>query len=376
MNTKIIKNIVVVMVIFISSCQKDYLDIVPKDRIVSTAVWGDANLIELYVNKLYRGLPNGFERHMWAKYCDEAYGDGNFLAGRLTPDNISNYGKDSGYINYYNEAYKNIREANIFFEEIVNANMPDERKAELAAEVHFIKAFVYANLIWRYGGVPIVEEIYGLQDDIKISRNSYQEVVDYIISELDAALPDLADKYESGDNNFGRATKHAVMALKSRVYLYAASNLENPTGDLSKWQLAADAAKDLIDTDSYELYPNYGEEFLDTNNEQIFVRTFSVSSGHQVTFLQTNHTLGGWGGWGGSNCPSQNLVDDYEMTNGIPPFINDSIVNPISGYDPQNPYANRDPRFYDTVIYQGDVFRADARPSDKPEYDASWHYRS
>ncbi|MCB0644611.1 MAG: RagB/SusD family nutrient uptake outer membrane protein, partial [Phaeodactylibacter sp.] len=358
-------------IFLLAGCKKDFLEITPTDRIISEQVWSDANLIELYVNKLYQGLPHGFERHLWSKYCDEAYGDDTWLMGNWNADNITGFGQNSNWIDYFSQGYKYIRECNIFFEEISEAETSDERKVELSAEVRFIRAYVYANLLWRYGGVPIVEEVYELTDEVKFSRNSYDEVLDYIIAELDKAMPDLAAKYEPGDGNFGRATQHAALALKSRLYLYAASELQNPSGDLAKWQLAADAAKAVIDLNAYTLEDSYGEAFLDVNNEQIFVRSFSESNGHLVTFLNTNHTLGGWGGWGGRNAPSQNLVDDYEMANGELPFLADGTVNPASGYDPQNPYVDRDPRFYETIIFQGDVFRADARPADKPEYDVS-----
>ncbi|MCW0481320.1 RagB/SusD family nutrient uptake outer membrane protein [Gaoshiqia sediminis] len=356
-----------------SSCNKDYLDITPSDRVVSDQVWNDANLVKLYVNGLYAGIPHGFDTHLWSKYTDEAYGDNTWLMGTWTADNITSFGASSNYIDYFKRAYQYIRSCNIYFNEIDNSPVSDNDKAALSAQVHFIRAFIYANLLWRYGGMPIVEEIYDLGDEVKFGRNSYQEVLDYIIQEIDAAIPHLPEKYGYTESNFGRATQHAAIALKSRVYLYAASPLNNPDNDKSLWQKAADAAKLIIDENAYDLVPNYENIFLDVNQEILFARTFNNTNGHLVSFINTNHTYGGWGGWGGRNVPSQNLVEDYEMINGEMIFNADGTINPASGYDPQNPYVNRDPRFYQTVIYNGDTFRPELRGSASPDYDVTMH---
>ena len=367
------KNIIWISLFILAlfSCEKDYLDITPTDRIVSEQVWGDANLVELYVNQLYQGVPHGFERHMWSKYCDEAYGDNTWLLGTWNADNISGFGQNSNWIDYYERGYQYIRQSNIFLDEIGTSVVESDKQVELTAQVRFVRAFVYANLLWRYGGVPIIEEVYELGDEVQFARNSYDEVLNYIITELDASMNNLPNQYAPSDGDFGRATKHAAMALKSRLYLYAASELENPEGDLSKWQKAADAAKAIIDLGAYALEPEYENTFLDENNEQIYVRTFSQTNGHLVTFLNTNHTYGGWGGWGGRNAPSQNLIEDYETADGEFIFNEDGSINETSGYDPQNPYVNRDPRFYQSVIFQGDIFRPDARGAASPEYDVS-----
>src|SRR5699024_667902 len=191
----------------------------------------------------------------------------------------------------------------------------------------------------------------------EFSRASYQETFDYINKQLDEAIPNLAEKYEPGGSNYGRATKHAAMALRSRVYLYDASALNNPNNDQAKWQRASDAAKALIDEQAYSLHPDYGEVFQSLTDEHIFARTFSSSNGHNASFINLPRPYGGYGGWGGSNCPSQNLIDSYEMANGEMIFNEDSTINQASGYDPQNPYENRDPRFYASILHHGSTFR-------------------
>ena len=367
------KNIIALLVLLLSlySCNKDYLDITPLDRIVADQVWEDENLIQLYVNGLYDGIPHGFNNHLWSKYSDEAFGDNTWLTGTWNPDNITSYGAASGYIDYYARAYQYVRRCNLFFNKIENAPVSESLKTSLSAQVKFVRAFIYANLLWRYGGMPIVETVFSLGDEALFPRDSYQAVLEYIVKNLDEAIPGLPDKYSHTDSNFGRATKHAALALKSRVYLYAASELNNPANDKTLWQKAADAAKLIIDANAYQLTGNYEDALLAVNEEIIFARTFSNTNGHLVTFINTNHTYGGWGGWGGRNVPSQNLVDAYEMSNGEFIYNADGSINPNSGYNPQDPYKNRDPRFYQTVIYNGDVFRPELRGSASPDYNVT-----
>jgi len=178
-------------------------------------------------------------------------------------------------------------------------------------------------------------------------------------------MPDLPKKYESTDSNFGRATQDASQALLSRLYLYAASPLFNPGNDKAKWQKAADAAEALLNS-GYSLHPDYTKLFNQpsgsANSELIFVRSFSTTNRHQAPMHNLNRRYGAYGGWWASNGPSQNLVDDYDMINGEPAYIYPGgvkTVNPASGYDPQKPFANRDPRFDATVIHDESVYHGD-----------------
>ena len=150
----------------------------------------------------------------------------------------------------------------------------------------------------------------------------------------------------------------AAMGLKSRLLLYAASPLyTSGTNDVAKWQQAADAAKDIMDLNKFDLVKNldadpaenYRKLFLSAPGvEDIFFREYSVTS--RAMAMERMNAPNGYGGWGG-NCPMQNLVDDYEMMDGTP------IDDPASGYDPQDPYVDRDPRFYATILYNGASYR-------------------
>lgn len=147
--------------------------------------------------------------------------------------------------------------------------------------------------------------------------------------------------------------------------LYAASPLFNPSNDIQKWQKAADAAENLLTSD-YNLHPDYRQLFIQPsgspNPEIIFARLFSATNFHQAPMHNLNRRYGAYGGWRASNGPSQNLVDDYDMINREPSFIyvNDGkTINPVSGYDPDNPYDGRDPRFEASIIHDESVYRGD-----------------
>jgi starch-binding outer membrane protein, SusD/RagB family len=343
---------IILLALIISSCE-EILDINPTDRLSDAAVWTDASLVELYVNGTYNAIPHGFYQHLWSSLSDETYNihNGNsytVLRGELTPDNV---GTVSGLFDYWKTAYSNIRNMNIFFLKIDDVAMDEALKKRMKGEMKFINAAIYANLIWRYGGVPIIKDVFELGADYSVSRNSYDECVNHICSELDEAITLLPAKQAA--NQAGRASGHAAMALKARVLLYAASSLNNPSNDLVKWQKASDAATALLNT-GYDLQADYQGIFLKDNTEIIFARSFSQSNINNIHLWNGRNGSNGWGG----NCPTQNLVNDYEMLNGELPYSDPDfqVINPASGYDPANPYVDRDPRFYASILYDGAVW--------------------
>ncbi|MEK6481394.1 RagB/SusD family nutrient uptake outer membrane protein [Catalinimonas sp. 4WD22] len=352
-------------------CDDDVLDAPPQDRISEDAVWNDENLIVAYHNALYNGILHGFKIHMQSKATDEAYcainwDIGNVPIGTLTPDNVTSvadtHWTGGGNLYYWNSGFQNIRQINIFLEKMAGDEIEIEDKARLVAEAKFLRGYIYFLLAERFHEVPIVTESYEMGAEVTFTRNSFDEVVEFIEQDLSEAIPDLPEKYASTDANFGRATQDAAQALRSRMYLYAASPLYNSSNDREKWQKAADAAEALLNR-GYELHPDYTTLFNQTsgsdNSELIFVRNFSVSNAHSAPMDNLNRRYGAYGGWWASNGPSQNLVDDYDMINGEPAFLTDGTINPASGYDPQNPYANRDPRFDATIIHDESTYRGD-----------------
>lgn len=358
-------------------CNDDILDTPPQDRISEEIVWDDESLVKAYHNSLYNSIFHGFGIHMLSKVTDEAYcaipwDVGNIPYGTLTADNVTSmaswqwHGGANIYI--WNTNFQFIRRINIFLEKMNEEGAINfDDKARLIAEAKFLRAYTYFLLIERYGGVPIVTQSYNLGADVQFTRSSFEECVAFIEQDLTAAIPDLEKRYESTDANFGRATQDACQALRSRMYLYAASPLFNPSNDLAKWQKAADAAEELL-TAGYTLHSDYTTLFNQptgtANDELIFIRPFSAVAGasHSAPMHNLNRRYGAYGGWWASNGPSQNLVDDYDMINGEPAFIypgDVKTVNPASGYNPQDPYKDRDPRFYATVIHDGGTYHGD-----------------
>jgi hypothetical protein len=382
--------IIFICILSFSACNDDILDIPAKDRIADDIVWTDVSLINAYHNELYNCILHGYRIHMQSKATDEAYCSvswdiGMVPAGSMTADNITvvenSHWTGGGNLYYWNTAYQYVRKINIFLEKMVD-NDQIEGKDRLIAEAKFLRAYIYLMLVQRFGGVPIITESYGMVDDIVFTRNSFDECVQFIEKNLTEAIPDLPEKYEASDANFGRATQDACKALRSRLYLYAASPLFNPSNDKQKWQKAADAAKDLLESE-YILHPDYARLFNQpsgtANSEMIFARTFSTTNSHQAPMHNLGRRYGAYGGWWASNGPSQNLVDDYDMINGEPPFIvsgGEKSINPASGYDPQDPYKDRDPRFYHTVIYDGSVYHGDLHEMWVASDGKTWGYDS
>jgi len=376
------KNIIIFLIVSIvlSSCKRDVLDIAPQDRIAESVVWSDESLIKAYNSELYNAIPHGFYIHMYSKYTDETYnstpccGANIFKQNNFTPDNISDAaGGDfwGGYMYYWNQGYTYVRKINVFLEQMELAGsleFPDKKR--LKAEAKFLRAFIYFNLIERFGGVPIITKSYGLDDagSVTFKRNTFDECVTFIQKDIDEALTDLPINYPSVDANYGRATKDACYALASRLYLYAASPLFNAANDKTKWKKAADAAAVFTENNDrgYVLYPNYQNLFNQNSGalqrEFILTRNFTSSNFQQAPANNLGRRYGAYGGWWASNGPSQNLVDDYDMINGEPAFTwtgNVKTINPASGYDPNHPYWNRDPRFNASIIHDSTVFHGD-----------------
>ncbi len=360
---RLIKYIVAGTVVLATSCKKDFLTVTPTDRVSETAMLNDSSLFEDFVVARYigarlqdkegdgtnPGFGRGFEYAMWSSLTDESIynnDDATWLIqrGLLAPENLGNAGV------LWGRSYRSIRECNYALSNLGSVPMSDYHKDLLRAELRFIRAFRYQDLIRNYGGVVLMgDEVYNLSDDLQdpalFTRSTIQESMNYVMQELDAAaagLPlDNSDSWKTG-----RATKGAALALKSRLALYAASPLYNA----GTWEDAANAAQAVIGLNKYSLFQGgYANLFLDANNsETIFARYYTKGAGH--THLEIANGPNSYGGWGG-NLPLQNLVDDYEMENGKP------ITDPASGYDPQHPYENRDNRFYATILYNGAPYR-------------------
>ncbi|TDQ77933.1 RagB/SusD family nutrient uptake outer membrane protein [Sphingobacterium yanglingense] len=347
MNKNIVKYIGVLLLSSMMSCA-DFLDVKPLDSFTGDAVFSDLKLTQTYVNKRYTELRDGFGNFGLRYISDEAYHNFNsgnpylYNRGEVTPDQMG----DHSTWNAYYEAIKN---CNIFFDNIDLLKADQQKKDQLIGEVTFLRAFFYADLIARFGGVPLVVKTFNLDDDMKIPRNTYQQCVEFVVSELDKAASLLPVVYSSAEH--GRATKGAALALKSRVLLYAASPYWNTSNDQSKWKAAADAAKAVIDLQHngatvYRLHSDYKELFLgNTSPEIIFMKQFNTEFGHSFDWTDSPNGFTGWS----RTCVLQDMVDAYEMADGSMPKSQDYVDGV--------PWLNREPRFYASVVCDGQQFR-------------------
>ena len=324
-----IKNLILVagLTCLFSGCKEDFLDVTATDRISDAAIVADSALFEDFVINRYMGarlqdkeaegtppgFGRGFEYALWATLTDEAIynnDDNTWVVqrGQLAPENTGITGT------LWSRSYRSIREVNYALENINEVPMSQAGKDLLTAELKFIRAYRYHDLIRNYGRVVLMgDKVYNLSDDLTdpelFQRVSIEAGIDYVVGQLDEAAAGLPTG-NTGRWELGRATRGAALALKSRILLYAAS----PLYSAGTWQEAADAAKAVMDLGFYDLHPDYESLFLDENSEEIiFERLYTIGARHVC--LEISNGPNGYGGWAG-NTPLQNLVDSYEMMDG------------------------------------------------------------
>ncbi|MFD2556626.1 RagB/SusD family nutrient uptake outer membrane protein [Sphingobacterium tabacisoli] len=343
------------------SCEKDFLEKKPLDSYSDADVWQDLNLVEAFINSRYTLLPfpeaQGVQK---AYFMSGASDEGNskHSYGNERALELGQMGPDNPVYNFWELNYQEIRNLNIFFSRINDVPSVGEvaiaQKNRLIGEAHFLRAYAYFDLIRHYGGVPIVDKVYDLNDgSFEISRNTFDEGIAFILKDIEKAIEMLPTSYKDNTKSIGRATSTAAYALKSRALLYAASALHNPSNNREKWTASALASKEAIDfaeSNGYGLYQNldYKKVFTDKRNiEVLFDYNFSNVPGGGMDIVCQPNSYGGWSVY----TPSQTMVDAFELKNGKLP------TDPTSGYDAQNPYINRDPRFYANILYNGATFR-------------------
>lgn len=357
-----------------AACSDEVMDLSPQDQISDADVWRDASLAEAFLLDIYRGVGHGYNGTTLWSMTDDGHntrggGTAQTMLSNVSPSSLG--GVSGARFSHYvwGDLYRSIRQANIFLAEIDATDFPAEQRDRMKGEAHFLRAYFYHNLFKIYGGVPLITRPYELNDDFEIARASLEETVDFIVGEADAAAGLLP--LEQGADDLGRATRGAALALKARVLLFAASDLyhANPSGMAetgftgpqdrqARWRAAQEAARAVMDLGAYSLFrptpasaeeatKNYADIWLSRiNEEQIFVRFFLKSRGTaDIPNVGRYHGPNGYHNWG-SNTPTQNLVDTYRMADGA----RFDWSNPVHA---AAPYANRDPRFYATVHFDG-----------------------
>ena len=376
----------VLVLLGLSSCN-GVMDLTPKDQFADDAVFADPNLAQAFVNDMYRGLGHGLYEIMLASMTDETHFIHNYNTEPVVKSIITSSDRgaiDDGRFAHFNWAptYSRIRQTNIFLGKIDGTTFDAALKQRMKGEVFFLRAYFYHNLMRMYGGVPIITKVYGLNEDYRVARNSFQETVAFIVANADSAAALLPLSYSGID--LGRVTKGAALALKARVLLYAASDLYNvnPSGQpengyttpqdrTALWRAVKDAAKAVMDLGIYGLFrptpanaqeaaKNYGDLFLQPMSQEVILSRFFLSTRDDGAYPNRDNGPNGYHTWGG-NTPIENLVDDYRMADG-------SKFDWNNAAEATAPYANRDPRFYASIAHDGAPWRP--RPDDVKGLDS------
>ncbi|NQD70650.1 RagB/SusD family nutrient uptake outer membrane protein [Sphingobacterium shayense] len=407
----IIKNkylyILVLFLVSATSCNDDLLDVTPRDRFSDELVWQDPVLAEKFVSDIYNAFEasnSGFTEQMQASATDESLWNHTDAFLLLNSGNINGANQGwGGTSRWWERMYKYIRFCNIAIERLGddsrNGITDVAAKNNLLAQAYFIRAYCYHQLLRYYGGVPIITNSYEYTEEseiYQIERGTYEACVNLVISDCAEADRLLGD--EPLDK--GRVTSLAILALKSRMLLYAASDLHDGSkltakvsglSDLQarlpllaytegsqqeRYRLAQAAAKAVLDAgEGYKLdlngpvsaaqgELNYKSIAMGGGSEDEDIDAAAVKdiifARYFITEASSSHARdngpNGYNNWGG-NQPIGLLVDDYEMSDGK----KFDWSNPVHK---AAPYKNRDPRFYATILYDGADWKPRGNPMD------------
>ena len=377
MNTKFFRYVFVSMAVgsafTLCSCN-DFLDREEDSFIDKTATFDSYNRTKQYLTYAYSLLPEGLNRFSGDALLGAATDDACFAieSSNIQQFNNGSWNALSNPDNVWNRYFAGIAKCCTLLENSNHVNLDISRldpakRVEYENnlkdirmwrdEAHFLRAYFNFELLKRYGPIPIIKSTLDINKDYSDTpRPTMKEVVEFIANDCDMAADSLElTPWRNMNDAFGRATKGAALALKSRLLLYAASPLYVDFGDIDEankpsdatlWKAAADAAKAVIDLNQYELAPAYDDLFKNDfqNKEYIFVRRYPSNS----DFEKSNFPIS-YGGKGGTN-PSQNLIDDYEMLDGTAFDWSDPVKA-------AHPFENRDERLLATVLMNGVLFK-------------------
>lgn len=381
----------------LTSCEDafgNFLDKQPSNELTKAEVLGSFTLLEQNHNDTYNFLLHGANRinNSWLDAATDLAESSIGTSGTRTSFNIGNYYGSGGaaeLTSVWESRYRGIRKCNITINTLEAENADKLRPADLSvelfqtrktnfiAEARFLRAYFYWELFLRYGPVPMVTTELDPNGDLMTGyteRPDLKTFMDFLFKEVKECEAGLKTYAETSDETYaGEVNQPTARALYVRMMLYMASPRFSAQSGIT-WQQAADAAKDFLADygDNYRLetrtnggvaaYNNAWllNSYADKNPEVIFFRN-DVAIGWSGISTDTPVGEGGQGGL----CPSQNLVDMYDMEDGSAPFTQYDAtgapvyvngkpsVNAESGYTDQNMWKNRDPRLAASVLYQG-----------------------
>lgn len=316
-----------------TSCS-DFLDTAPLDALSPSTTWKTEEDAQKFVIGCYGG--NNDDTSSWEDGGNILYLDcgSDFGYNNFEWENYKSIGNGSmtpsgSVANFYD--FSVIRRCNTFLEKIGDIPFGNEQtKTDLIGQVRTIRAYRYFVMNWWYGGVPVIDN-YNTADEAKVPRKSEEEVRTFVDQELDTAIGEL----NAAPSERGRIAKGAAMAIRMRSALYY--------GDYAK---AKEMAQAIINLGQYSLEPDYSNLFkvAGQDSKEIILAVQYVNSTLELSVIGQMYNNGD-GGWS-SIVPTQNLVDTYEMADGL-------TKEESSSYDPSHPFAGRDPRMAMTVVYPG-----------------------
>lgn len=401
---------------FSVSCNKA-LDMAPAGKINLDSVFIDEEKVGAFLNSCYNFIPaKGVRYFFWSRgpveWSDEAWdtdaeAEPTLASGRIYSGNVSagnnpmvhqNYPRN-GNGHYWTRYWEGIRNCNVFLSRIGNAQVSSEQTRERwIAEAHVLRAFYYHGLLKWYGAaLPIIKNPLGLDADFgQLKKASFYEVTKFIEADCDTAIQSQNLPWRITNGQAYRVTKALAAAIKSQMMLFAASPLYNDGKDHweEAYQVNKKALKNLRDN-GYELYTelHYPEtyqsniSFFGPDNDfyaALYNEYFTNSMSYGAT--QIDHEtiyesrdgqgniwnidgIGAQDGYKSGTCPTQEMVDAYETKDGKTilnlekPYLDEKHLKPNYNpdnklYDPQDPYMNRDPRFYASIYYNGSKRKA------------------
>lgn len=376
MNKKIL--LILGLILCVSVSCEDFLEPYPSGYHTDEDIWKYPDRVQGLINRCYDLMSNGYDNNEGA-YLDAATDNGvitntthslhRMAVGALTP------GQDP-FETYWNRDYEGIYLVNLFLDErrgyntryLVDPELDVLVRRRLQGEAFALRAWFQWDLLQKFGGkgmngemlgFPIVTDPFDAEEgDVNLARSTYEQCVNQILTDIDSAqkylplahrdflVPDSREQLYAGGKYWGRMDGITMTAIKANLYLTWASPRFNPGNDMSRWDLAAENAKVVMDfkfnVDNVDngFDPIKQVNWFDPNFPGIIISSgFSKNDDMERLFYPR-----GFAG-SGSIGASQELVDAFPMANGYP------ITHATSGYDPLNPYEGRDPRFYSTIFY-------------------------
>lgn len=332
--------ILLVAIVALSSCEDDFLERYPKDELSAGSFWKKAQDAEQFMTSIYQKLPMFL-------IDDEIYSD-NALHGIKWAEGDVAKGVydplDGTFKGHWSGNYSGIRKCNILLENIENIEEIDATsKSQIIAQGRFFRAYLHFELAKVFGDVPLIDKSLTLEESYTVERTPVNQVIDFILADLNAAAADLPTTWSGG--NYGKITKGAALSMKARVELF-----------FSRWSEAATSAKQVMDLGVYELFDKdntgqYAELFYssdpgDPRKAEMVLETQRKPDDYE-NWYNTWSAPPGFG-WGGIN-PTQSFVDEFECTDG-------KTITESDLYDDSKPFENRDIRLEVNVLHHGEVF--------------------